>query len=730
LFDTSEYRQSDGPAFHRAVAAWQAGATGQAVTLAIIDSGIDIDSPEFAGRISPASADVAGAGRTLDGEDDHGNQVALVAAAGRNNAGVLGIAFDATLQVLRADTPGSCATERAGDPGSGCKFADDAIATGVDRARAAGARVVNLSIGGSTISSNLRDAIGRAAAAGLVVVVSAGNGGDSTDPADHPSEPNPFASSTLAAGSGNVIVAGSVDQNGVISDFSNRAGSAASFFLNGLGEEVCCVYENGSLRVTVDRAGRSVTVVNGTSFSAPQISGAVALLAQAFPNLSGAQIVDLLLRTARDAGAPGTDAVYGRGILDIANAFAPQGATRLAGSTSRLPLGDDLLVTGGAMGDAGGKGSLGVVVLDGYSRAYAVDLARSIRHSPSPRRLAPALSGEIRRMAAGNDGLALAMTVDGRRAAGWIAPLRLARVDAQASRVMAANLVAQLAPGRQFAFGFRDGAEGLLAQLQGASTPAFMIARAPSEEFGLAAENRTALAYRQTLGGFGLTFTAEAGSALSAPARFDDSLRPRRQDERTRRLGVALDKRSGAFDTTLGLSWLREDRTVLGARFHDALGRGGADSLFIDARAGWGFARGWRLGGAMRAGITRPRAGGAIRGGAELVSSAFAVDLEKIGVLTPGDRLALRLSQPLRVEHGGVGLALPIAYDYATLEPSYSERYLSLTPRGRELIGELAWRGELSGGDASASLFYRKDPGHFANVADDKGVAIRWSRGF
>ncbi|MET0179936.1 MAG: S8 family peptidase, partial [Novosphingobium sp.] len=723
-------RRSDGPAFHRAITAWERGATGRSVTLAIVDSGIDIDSPEFAGRISSASADVTGAGRSIDGEDDHGNQVALIAAAARDNTGILGMAFDATIQVLRADAPGTCATERAGNADTGCKFPDSTIATGVDRAVSAGARVVNLSIGGSSISSTLRSAISRAAAAGVVVIVAAGNGGDSTDPADNPNQPDPFASSTLAAGDGNVIIAGSVDDNGVISDFSNRAGNAAPFVLNALGENVCCVYANGTLRITTSGGRQFVTVVSGTSFSAPQITGAVALLAQAFPNLGGRQIVDLLLRSARDAGAPGTDAVYGGGILDIANAFAPQGQTALAGSATPLPLGDDVFVVGGAMGDAASRASLGAVILDGYSRAYAVDFARSLRSAPVTPRLAQALAGQTRNLTAGSDALALAFTVDARGGGRWIAPLRLGREDANLSRVLAASVTARLAPGRQLGFGFRQGADGLVAQLQGARSPAFLVAGAPGEDLGFAAAERTALAVRQQLGGLGVTVSAETGTALTVPLRFAESLRGGREPERMQRFGLAFDRRLGVVEAGLGVAWLREDRTVLGARFHDAFGRGGADSVFVDARAGWSLAPDWRLSAAVRGGLTAPHAGGAIASGGRLLSSAFAIDLEKAGALFGGDRLALRLSQPLRVESGAVRLRLPIGYDYATLATTYGESALPLTPRGRELIGELAWRGELWGGDAAASLFYRKDPGHFADIADDQGIALRWSRGF
>ena len=107
-----------------------------------------------------------------------------------------------------------------------------------------------------------------------------------------------------------------------------------------------------------------------------------------------------------------------------------------------------------------------------------------------------------------------------------------------------------------------------------------------------------------------------------------------------------------------------------------------------------------------------------------------AVDLEKRDVFARGDRLALRIAQPLRVERGGVRLNLPVGYDYATLAPTYAASTFALTPSGRELVGELAWRGALWGGDAAASVFWRKDPGHVASLPEDKGVAVKWTRGF
>lgn len=230
-FNTAETRRSDGVNFHGAITAYQAGATGQGVLAGVIDDGIDQDSPEFAGRISSLSADVAGS-RGINGEGTHGTNVAQVLLGGKNDVGTFGIAFDANLLVLRADRPGSCATEDPEDDESGCRFGETAIAAGLDRAVTAGARVVNISLGGEDPpGTTLRAAVARATAAGIVVILSAGNEGDTTANGNDPNNPDPFAQGMRDAGGGLVIIAGSVDENGAISDFSNRAGGYAGSYL-------------------------------------------------------------------------------------------------------------------------------------------------------------------------------------------------------------------------------------------------------------------------------------------------------------------------------------------------------------------------------------------------------------------------------------------------------------------------------------------------------------------
>jgi hypothetical protein len=487
--------------------------------------------------------------------------------------------------------------------------------------------------------------------------------------------------------------------------------------------------------VTNPDGSRSVYVISGTSFATPQVAGAIALLRGAFPNLTAAQSVDLLLRTANDAGAAGTDPIYGRGILNIGAAFAPQGSTALAGSTTAIPLGDSTVVTSAPMGDALRRvPALSAIVLDGYQRAYSVDLAQGLRGAAVQPRLAPALAAQTRNLSTGAGNVAMAFTVDAHDRTRRLAapePLRLSPSEAEASRVLAARMIADLAPGTSVALGFAQGSDGLVAQLQGASRPAFMIARAPGEDPGFARSGETSFALRKALGPWGISFGLETGSAFSgAPVEFAASGSARWLRAPTQRMTLAFDRRFGDANATLGFGWLREGQTLLGARLHPGLGGSGADSLMIDATAGWSPASDWHLGAAWRGVATRAHANGTVLSASRLYSSAWSVEALRDNALVGGDSLGLRIAQPLRVESGGLTLNLPVEYSYTALTATYASRTLSLSPDGREIDGELVWRGPLWGGAASASLYYRKDPGHYAALPGDKGLALTWLRKF
>ena len=685
------------------------------MTIGIIDTGIDPDSPEFAGRLSTASADIFGT-RSVEGPDDHGTNVALVAAAARNNVGVVGIAWNSTVLAIRADEPGSCGGDSATDTTTQCAFFDGAIADSINYAVGNGAKVINISLGGgSGTTPRLRTAVRDAVSAGALIVVAAGNEGAN--------ELEAFASQLANVGAGGVLIVGSVDDAYNISDFSNRAGANPAYYLTARGERICCTYQDGEL--FVDNEGFSY-LFSGTSFAAPQVAGAAALLAQAFPNLTGREIAEILLQTAFDAGEAGADAIYGQGVLDIAAAFQPLGTTRLAGSTSALPLSEATLIASPAMGDALSSVSLPTLVTDRYNRAFATDLGGTIRGAAPRELLLGAVGQGARHISASGSRATVSFAIEANDAA---QPLNL--VSGDKARVLAAQMALQIATDTKIALGYGSSAMGLSSGLRDTQRPAFMIASGSAGDSGLHARNDAAIAVRQQLGPWGMTISAQTGSAQTgiATSRFA-SLRGERAEDGVATLGAEFDRRFGALDVSAGLSVMAEERTLLGARFHDGFGLAGADTMFLDADLAWRFAANWRLGAAWREGFTQPHAARLLESGSKLRSRAWSLDLERTGLFTSGDALAVRLSQPLRVEAGALNVLLPVAYDYDTLLPEYAAHSITPVPAGRELIGELSWRGPFLGGQAMTSLFYRRDPGHYNAARADAGMALRWGMRF
>lgn len=683
-----------------AISAWQAGGRGQNVTVGVIDSGINPTLAEFAGRIHPASADIA-ANRGVTDQEGHGTAVSAVIGAARNGSGSLGVAFESTILSLNTADPNDC------DPDDGCQHSDTDIAVALDVARTNGARVVNISLGGGAPAGNVIAAINRAVAAGMVIVISAGN--------DSSAEPDPFAA-TLAgqAGNGQVIIAGAMTEARTLAGFSNRAGSSSAFYLVALGASVRAIDQNGQ-----------ASLWSGTSFSAPVISGAAALLASAFPNLSGAQIAALLLTTADDAGAAGSDAQFGRGILNITRAFAPQGAMSLAGSG--VPVED--LGEGDAsdtMGDARTQ-MAGVVILDGYSRAYAVDLADTLNRAPRQRPLAQGLQGDLATGHAIAGATMVSVTVRrnlyGQAAVG-LAQTGMTYEDMRAARAVAGYALSRLTPRTAIALGFSESGRTLQQRLADRAGTPFLVARDPMSRAGFYANSGVAVGARHDLGSVALSVTAERGQ-VDLPGLRRDARLPGYSLS-----ALTAERRIGRVDLSLAASRLAEDGTVLGGRF--AFAPGGATSWFVDAEARYDLGAGWSASGSYRRGWTSMPAAGTFVTGGEVATDAWSVDLARADAFRTGDRLALRVMQPLRVRSGGYLMNVPVSYDYETLTAGYALRTFSLAPTGREIDVEAAYGLAVLRGAAylSANAFYRREPGHIEDYRSDLGAAVRLSFGF
>jgi hypothetical protein len=133
----------------------------------------------------------------------------------------------------------------------------------------------------------------------------------------------------------------------------------------------------------------------------------------------------------------------------------------------------------------------------------------------------------------------------------------------------------------------------------------------------------------------------------------------------------------------------------------------------------------------MRQGWTSADVRGGLSGSGLIRTTAFAADVGKDGLFTHSDSFGMRLAQPLRVASGGIDLRLPVNYDYATGAPdAWLTQRLNLAPTGRELDFEARYSLAMLGGILQTNLFWRRDPGNFVALSDDRGGAVRFAVAF
>jgi hypothetical protein len=697
-FETREYKASWGLGRISASQAYATGASGRGVTVGVIDTGIDTSHPEFAGALSPASINIVsgvGGPAGLADPGGHGTAVAGVIAARKNDRLSHGVAFNARLLVVRADDGTSCA--------SGCLFRQSDVARATDHAVDNGARVINLSLGGvASISGALADALARAVNRGAIVVVSAGNGGDSA-----PSFPARFALDPRAGGQ--VIAVGALDGDNQLASFSNRAGEASDVFLAAPGAGVLAPVPGGG-----------AAPVSGTSFAAPHVSGAAALVLQAAPFLSAAQVVEILLESAVDLGAAGTDPVYGRGLVDVGRALSPQGALqvpqgeRVEGDLA--PLTRTGLVLGPAFGHGPALGE--VLALDGYGRPYRVDLAAATRAAGErlglARRLAPAaaLHGAVTEVAPG---------------------LELSLVTAQAPPARE-DRAFEPAPG-PLLLSLRAGSGDELAISRGLGLASrFGLARQEPAVHDLISGQGLASPYLALAdGGEALTLRRPLGEATAltiglAAARPGPS-GPLVGAERTLVAGEVARGLPGGGELGLHLGGVVERGSLLDSRAGGALALPEQSlTRFAGVSARVALGGGVDLLGQASVGLTAAGDGaeGLLSEVSALRSTTFGLGLARSGLIQAGDRAVLSLAQPVRVGQGWAILDRPLERTVEGEVIRGRER-VGLAPAGRELDLELGYTSDLGGGRSLAlNWLTRLEPGHDREQPPEHVLAVRF----
>jgi thermitase len=264
----------------QAPAAWDYTTGSQSVIIAIVDTGLTLNHPEFAGRVLPGYDFV---NNDADPSDDHGHgtHVAGIAAAGVNNgigmAGICGGCSVLPVKVLNHENSGSWA----------------GVAAGVIYAADHGARIINLSLGGSGNSATMEQAVQYAQSKGVLIVAAAGNGRT-----DRPFYPAAYAG-VLA-----VSATRRDDTRWSLSNYGSYIDVAAP------GHSVYSAYHD------LGNTYGGYTFMSGTSMASPHVAGLAGLLLSQDPSRTAADLERLITTTADDLGEPGWDPYFGYGRIN------------------------------------------------------------------------------------------------------------------------------------------------------------------------------------------------------------------------------------------------------------------------------------------------------------------------------------------------------------------------------------------------------------------------------
>ena len=786
--------------------AYARGATGEGVTIGIIDSGIDPGHTKFEGKLHPDSYNVAGYNpdysfcsmREPDGScsfeggpPSHGTLVGGVMAANRqtdatNGTGsdfaVHGIAFDAKLfsvGIPFGEPPDYYDPIDLSQPGS--LSSTDLEFAEISNRLNPSVTAINLSFGffgniEDYSETEIRGALPRTLEAIAQAATPAGErtiyvwaAGNARGEVHFDGTIEPATSVELVAGlpvripelRGHSVAVVATDQNGEIASFSSRCGIAKDFCLAAPGVELTGPYPGAYCPTG---SGDCYASASGTSLAAPIVTGGVALLAQYYRDqLGNDEIVRRMLETANKEGIYADSDVYGQGFLDLDSATRPVGDTRmLTGQSLSGPSAPGRLSTvslGPAFGDAlsHGLASSEIASFDELDAPFFRPLGDYIQPETNvTARL------EERLWTLGNDSrgalwkmgaLELRMRLDQRiprNAPGVFYPERLtgnshmltghnnyprrhfgyAPVELQLGSLSLSHRVG----GNEIFFGLRShpgwrfglhAAPGPTGSTTGLITlGTFSDDAAFTNPYLAFARNGAAAGIAIPLGKGAFRFAAFHGASQYGQQRDADT---------SLATGTLAEYRfadTTLFGAALQAGWLMEANRLAGSRPNGAFGELGANTAFAGASAYRRLGDRWAVIGSVHAGVSRTEMQdhGMLQDISALWSSTFAVGIIGEDLGYNQDRLAFRLSQPLRVESGNTRLqwATGRTRDRQVL---IDTTVLDLEPSGRQLDLELTYSRPWKGGRAHLATLISHQAGHTRGY-NDFALFMRFMRSF
>lgn len=714
--NATEYAANYGVGATGAAAAWSRGFTGAGVRIGVIDDGMvastDPAFAEISGRVDYARSidalSLPGASfsrNQLSSDNTHGAELASLIAGNANGQQTMGVAYGATIIAVRADN------------GSG-SFANVDLANGLNYAVSQSVRVVNFSLGSSAPSGDtFRNAIAAATNAGVIVVVSAGNDGPGATDVNYPGR---FASDP-DVGRGLMIVAGGVNADGSFNTRSNVAGSAANFYITAPGWEIIVPDFGPSGPLPgFQQCGASAGLasnlcrIQGTSYASPLVAGAAALLIQAFPGMTPRQIVDLLLTSTDDQGAPGVDAVTGRGRLNLEKAFQPAGPVSVPlSAAASLNAGSEMGVTGAAFGDAFSRGSSWRAVgFDKYGRSFEVSLSPSWRRTRLTDRAQES------------------------------SPLLWQRGQQGGGAFATSFALAEPAPAEAVGFTGETPQAAFRSELAlGEDRRVALAHGVPVAPSATAAELPGHMAFVGYDRGVAVVQDIDSRTRLSVVAQDGSATLGSGYGRSARRGTLArVDYWLGASSFGASIGSVVENGSILGTTWAGSVGAAPeAQTRFV------GFSARRRLAAGIEASVETEFGATRMSGGPrllstdrELVTSAGVASVQwnttpkalRAWLPQANGALTIALSQPLRVEDGMFSALLPTANEWGRQSLTFAPRAIGVTPSGREIDASVSYSLSAESFAARVSAIYATQPGHDRSARNEAAVTLGVRYGF
>jgi hypothetical protein len=680
------------------------GIIGQGVVVGVLDTGLNLNNPEFKNN----SRILKGYNATNGGSDvtdtmGHGTHVTGIIAAGANGLGMYGVAPGATIlpvKVFGASTASSTDIDR-----------------GLLYASSKGAKVVNLSLGasGPTGTSALSTL---ARTNNTLVIAAAGNEGQA-----NPGWPARYAKESWA--NGTIIAVGAVDANKKIASFSNRAGDTANFYLVAPGVAINSTY------------GTSYALMSGTSMATPAVTGAAALIMGYWPYLKANQVATLMLNTTDDLGAKGTDAVYGRGMLNVNRALTPQGnvtyKTATGASITLALQAKGTIINQPRVASPSAFSGVSTEVYDDYGRNFTSHDGAALS-SRSQMTVDSALGRNDLMLDAAEralpDGTRL-MSLQTRASSVMTAGMNFgsAKLGTQGSsdpwnhgqaQALASMVSLRLASGHAVSAG--DGGLSIMGlglmgsdmsnRLSGAEAVLAnpLMGFAPNHRFA-------ALSTPLTAG-----WTARVGL-----------VRSQAYDRASADVNVMELMHQGR-DHALNISFGRmSEQGMLGGYSSAAMGLAQhTGSMGMTLSGALAISGPWTLAGAWSMTHTAaPRASGMLVAGTAVRADGWGLGLVKADTWMRGDRLSFTLNAPLRASTGNLTYSVVDSVNPEDGSPVYGTRTVNLKPTARELLAEARYSTHLSANSTlSAVAAYRQNPDHDASAPAQTALGVRYNLSF